>query len=70
MPAGARRDGQRGAGGGRGLAGGADGHGLHQFHNRTYAQVADELNMSPKAAKSLLYRARSHLREALQRLVR
>lgn len=39
---------------------------LHQFHNRTYAEVAAELDMTPKAAKSLLYRARNQLREALQ----
>src|SRR5262249_46506323 len=38
---------------------------LHQFHNRTYAEVAAELDMTPKAAKSLLYRARNQLREAL-----
>src|SRR5438093_1343392 len=39
---------------------------LHQFHDRTYAQVAAELDMTPKAAKSLLYRARNHLRVALR----
>src|SRR5262245_12642297 len=38
---------------------------LHQFHDRTYAQVAAELDMTPKAAKSLLYRARNQLREVL-----
>jgi RNA polymerase sigma-70 factor, ECF subfamily len=38
---------------------------LHQFHDRTYAEVAAELEMTPKAAKSLLYRARNQLREAL-----
>ena len=38
---------------------------LHQFHDFTYAQVALELDMTPKAAKSLLYRARNQLREAL-----
>ena len=38
---------------------------LHQFHNRTYSQVAAELDMSPKAAKSLLYRARLQLRANL-----
>jgi RNA polymerase sigma-70 factor (ECF subfamily) len=38
---------------------------LHQFHDRTYAEVAEELDMTPKAAKSLLYRARNELREAL-----
>jgi RNA polymerase sigma-70 factor (ECF subfamily) len=35
---------------------------LHQFGNRTYAEVAAELDMTPKAAKSLLYRARNQLR--------
>jgi RNA polymerase sigma-70 factor (ECF subfamily) len=38
---------------------------LHQFHDRTYAEVAAELAMSAKAAKSLLYRARGQLRESL-----
>jgi RNA polymerase sigma-70 factor (ECF subfamily) len=38
---------------------------LHQFHNRTYAEVAAELDMSAKAAKSLLYRARGQLRLSL-----
>jgi RNA polymerase sigma-70 factor, ECF subfamily len=38
---------------------------LHQFHNRTYAEVAAELDMSAKAAKSLLYRARGQLRVVL-----
>jgi RNA polymerase sigma-70 factor (ECF subfamily) len=38
---------------------------LHQFHDRTYAQVAEVLDMTPKAAKSLLYRARNQLREVL-----
>ena len=38
---------------------------LHQFQNRTYAEVAAELDMTPKAAKSLLYRARNQLREVL-----
>jgi len=38
---------------------------LHQFHDRTYAEVAAELDMTPKAAKSLLYRARNQLREVL-----
>jgi RNA polymerase sigma-70 factor, ECF subfamily len=42
---------------------------LHQFHDRTYAQVAAELDMTPKAAKSLLYRARNHLRVALRPFV-
>jgi RNA polymerase sigma-70 factor (ECF subfamily) len=38
---------------------------LHQFDDRTYAEVAEELDMTPKAAKSLLYRARNQLRTAL-----
>jgi RNA polymerase sigma-70 factor (ECF subfamily) len=38
---------------------------LHQFHDRTYAEVAAELDMTPKAAKSLLYRARNQLRVVL-----
>jgi RNA polymerase sigma-70 factor, ECF subfamily len=38
---------------------------LHQFHERTYAQVAAELAMTAKAAKSLLYRARGQLRATL-----
>jgi RNA polymerase sigma-70 factor (ECF subfamily) len=35
---------------------------LHQFQDRTYAEVAAEMDMSPEAAKSLLYRARNQLR--------
>lgn len=42
---------------------------LHQFHNRTYAEVAAEMDMSPKAAKSLLYRARNQLRNSLSSFV-
>ena len=42
---------------------------LHQFHDRTYAEVAAELDMTPKAAKSLLYRARNELRAALGALM-
>ncbi len=42
---------------------------LHQFHDCTYAEVAAELDMSPKAAKSLLYRARNQLRESLTALM-
>ena len=38
---------------------------LHQFHDHTYAEVAAEMDMTPKAAKSLLYRARNQLREVL-----
>jgi RNA polymerase sigma-70 factor (ECF subfamily) len=43
---------------------------LHQFHDCTYAEVAAELDVTPKAAKSLLYRARNQLREALQGFMR
>ena len=39
---------------------------LHQFHDRTYAEVAAELDLTPKAAKSLLYRARLRLRDGLR----
>lgn len=42
---------------------------LHQFHDLSYAEVARELDMSPKAAKSLLYRARNQLREHLARFM-
>ena len=42
---------------------------LHQFHNRTYAEVAAEMDVSPKAAKSLLYRARHQLRASLTQLL-
>jgi DNA-directed RNA polymerase specialized sigma24 family protein len=38
---------------------------LHQFEGRTYAEVAAELDMTPKAAKSLLCRARNQLRISL-----
>lgn len=42
---------------------------LHQFHHHSYAEVAARLDMTPKAAKSLLYRARTQLRELLRGLV-
>jgi RNA polymerase sigma-70 factor (ECF subfamily) len=42
---------------------------LHQFGDRTYAEVAAELDMTPKAAKSLLYRARNQLRLLLARFM-
>ena len=42
---------------------------LHQFGGRTYAEVAAELDLTPKAAKSLLYRARNQLRENLTDLI-
>lgn len=38
---------------------------LHQFQHRTYTEVAAEMDMTPKAAKSLLHRARIQLRVAL-----
>jgi RNA polymerase sigma-70 factor (ECF subfamily) len=43
---------------------------MHQLQGRSYAEVAAELHMTPKATKSLLYRARNQLREALKPLVR
>ena len=42
---------------------------LHQFHDHTYAEVAAEMDMTPKAAKSLLYRARNQLRANLTELM-
>ncbi|MFO0926696.1 MAG: RNA polymerase sigma factor [Gemmataceae bacterium] len=42
---------------------------LHQFHHHSYAEVAARLDMTPKAAKSLLYRARTQLREVLRGFV-
>ncbi len=39
---------------------------MHQFQDRTCAEIAAEMDMSPKAAKSLLYRARHQLRSSLQ----
>ncbi len=42
---------------------------LHEFEDRTYAEIAAEMDMSPKAAKSLLYRARNQLRAALMPFV-
>jgi RNA polymerase sigma-70 factor (ECF subfamily) len=42
---------------------------LHQFQDFTYAEVARELDMSPKAAKSLLYRARNQLRMNLSKVI-
>jgi len=38
---------------------------LHQFEDWTYSEVAERMEMSPEAAKSLLYRARNQLRETL-----
>lgn len=42
---------------------------LHQFKELTYTEVAAELDMTPKAAKSLLYRARNQLRAVLEAFV-
>jgi RNA polymerase sigma-70 factor (ECF subfamily) len=42
---------------------------LHQFADHSYAEVAAELDMTPKAAKSLLYRARNQLRTSLAEFV-
>lgn len=38
---------------------------LHQLEDCTYNEVAAQMEMSPEAAKSLLYRARNQLRETL-----
>jgi RNA polymerase sigma-70 factor (ECF subfamily) len=38
---------------------------LHQFEDHTYAEVAARMHMTPKAAKSLLYRTRNQLRDRL-----
>jgi RNA polymerase sigma-70 factor (ECF subfamily) len=40
-----------------------------QFQDRTYSEIADVLDMTPKAAKSLLYRTRLQLRDVLGPLV-
>ncbi|MCC6419131.1 MAG: sigma-70 family RNA polymerase sigma factor [Gemmataceae bacterium] len=42
---------------------------MFQFQDRSYAEIAAEMDMSPKAAKSLLYRARNQLRATLTHLV-
>ena len=42
---------------------------LHQFQDWTHAEIAAEMDMSPKAAKSLLYRARNQLRASLTALM-
>jgi RNA polymerase sigma-70 factor (ECF subfamily) len=39
---------------------------MHQFEDRSYAEVAARLAMTPKAVKSLLYRARHQLRDRLE----
>jgi RNA polymerase sigma-70 factor (ECF subfamily) len=40
-----------------------------QFQDRSYSEIAAEMDMTPKAAKSLLYRARNQLRESLGHVV-
>lgn len=42
---------------------------LYQFHDRSYDQIADEMDMSLQAAKGLLYRARNQLRDCLSGFV-
>jgi RNA polymerase sigma-70 factor (ECF subfamily) len=42
---------------------------MHQFQNRSYAEIADALALTPEATKSLLYRARLQLRGHLDALV-
>ncbi len=42
---------------------------LHQFADQSYSEVAAELDVTPKAAKSLLYRARNQLRSSLAKFV-
>jgi RNA polymerase sigma-70 factor (ECF subfamily) len=39
---------------------------LQHFEDRSYADIAQEFALSPQAAKSLLYRARVQLRDALE----
>lgn len=39
---------------------------LHEYQDRTYAQIAEEFEITPEAAKSLLYRARNQLRSNLR----
>ena len=41
---------------------------MHQFQDRSYAEIAAALAMSPEATKSLLYRARAQLRGPLDSL--
>ena len=40
-----------------------------QCQDHSYSEIADALKMTPKAAKSLLYRARNELRESLHPFV-
>ena len=39
---------------------------LHKFEEMSYADIGDSLDMTPSAVKSLLARAREHLRAALE----
>jgi len=39
---------------------------LHEYQDRTYAEIAVEFDITPEAAKSLLYRARNQLRSYLR----
>jgi RNA polymerase sigma-70 factor, ECF subfamily len=39
---------------------------LHEYQDHTYAQIAQSLDITPEAAKSLLYRARNQLRHHLR----
>ena len=39
---------------------------LHEYQNHTYAEIAQMLDITPEAAKSLLYRARNQLRHNLR----
>jgi RNA polymerase sigma-70 factor (ECF subfamily) len=41
---------------------------MFQFQNRSYAEIARALSMTPEATKSLLYRARLQMRASLQEL--
>jgi RNA polymerase sigma-70 factor (ECF subfamily) len=41
---------------------------MHQFQNRTYAEIALALSLTPEATKSLLYRARLQMRAYLEHL--
>jgi RNA polymerase sigma-70 factor, ECF subfamily len=38
---------------------------LQQYEERSYAEIADDLSLTTKAAKSLLYRARNQMRQVL-----
>ena len=41
---------------------------LNKFEDMNYAEIAEVMGLTTKAVKSLLSRARTNLREALQRL--